>query len=141
MGPGNDTTPEQIDNTLTKASAPTTRNAYGVHKYAGQTGEEIPAAVDIQIDLQYSVVNKSMPWRYKLTFPTDRDFRKFMQKAGYKSQGYGSYEGDSDDYITADVAKRMAESMAKKIVQRYSAYLAAQHQAKTYTLTIPVTSN
>lgn len=134
MGPDNDTTPE-----LTKASAPTTRNVAGVHKYAGQTGEELPAAVDIQIELQYSVTNKNLPWRYKLTFPTDSDFRKFMQKAGYRSQGYDAYEGDSDDYITADVAKRMAESMAKEIVQRYSAYLAAKHQAKTYTMTIPVT--
>lgn len=135
----NDARPEQSDNT--KASLPHTWVDRGIHKYHDQVGKERPTAVDIQIEISYDVNNQTEPWRYRLSFPIEGDFRNFMRKAGYLQYEAVAYGGDSDSYITAEMAQQAAELKAKEIVKRYASYVEAGYQAKKYTLTIPVTPN
>lgn len=128
-------TTEQMDalDDAKTAIAPPMRSVAGVHKFADQTGNLVPAAVEIDIELTYDAKDIIEPWRYKLHFPAEASFRKFMVEAGFISYGTQSYWGESGSYSSASMAADRANAEADQVVRRYSKWVLAQDQTKKYT--------
>lgn len=128
-------TTEQMDalDDAKTAIAPPMRSVAGVHKFADQTGNLVPAAVEIDIELVYNPKDSIEPWRYKLGLPAEASFRKFMVAAGYITYGTQSYWGESGNYSNASMAIDRANAAADEMVRRYSRWVKAQDQVKKYT--------